>query len=64
MQRVNNFYGKLIMFLYKTDNDVPLGKFCEKSFTLGHNHLLPHPSHFIIWESISYLQNQFPCGQF
>jgi hypothetical protein len=44
IQFVSKFYYKLI-----TGNDVPLGKCCVKSVvTLGHNHVLPHPSPFVI----------------
>ena len=43
IQFVSKFYYKLI-----TGNDVALGKCCGKSITLGHNHVLPHPSSFVI----------------
>jgi len=43
IQFVSKFYYTVI-----TGNDVALGKCCGKSITLGHNHVLPHPSPFVI----------------
>lgn len=43
IQFVSKFYYKLI-----TGNDVALGKCYGKSIRLGHNHVLPHPSPFVI----------------
>jgi len=43
IQFISKFYYKLI-----TGNDVPVGKCCGKSITLGHNHVLSHPSSFVI----------------